>query len=69
MWLIAVAVVLLGAALWGPIVSNVERPKYQVVESSGNIEIRDYAPVIVAEAGGPRRNLAGGGSFCGAHLL
>ena len=44
-WLIAVvAVVLLGAALWGPIVSNVEQPKYQVVESSGNIEIRDYAP-------------------------
>ena len=31
-WLIAVvAVVLLGAALWGPIVSNVEQPKYQVV--------------------------------------
>ena len=50
-WLIAVvAVVLLGAALWGPIVSNVQQPKYQVVESSGNIEIRDYAPQIVAEA-------------------
>jgi hypothetical protein len=50
-WLIAVvAVVLLGAALWGPIVSNVEQPKYQVVESSGNIEIRDYTPMIVAEA-------------------
>ena len=50
-WLIAVvAVVLLGAALWGPIMSNVEQPRYQVVESSGNIEIRDYAPMIVAEA-------------------
>jgi hypothetical protein len=49
-WLIAiVAVVLLSAALWGPIVSNVEQPKYQVVESSGNIEIRDYTPMIVAE--------------------
>jgi hypothetical protein len=58
-WLIAVvAVVLLGAALWGPIVSNVEQPKYQVVESSGNIEIRDYAPQIVAEAevAGDRRD-------------
>jgi hypothetical protein len=63
-WLIAfVAVVLLGAALWGPIVSNVEQPKYQVVESTGNIEIRDYAPMIVAEAevAGDRRNAIGKG--------
>jgi hypothetical protein len=61
-WLIAVvAVVLLGAALWGPIVSNVQQPKYQVVESSGNIEIRDYAPQIVAEAevAGDRRDWQG----------
>lgn len=50
-WLLGVlAVFLLGAALWGPIVSNVERPKYKVIESSNNIEIRDYAPMIVAEA-------------------
>ena len=50
-WMIAVvAVALLGAALWGPIVSNVEQPKYNVVESSGSIEIRDYTPMIVAEA-------------------
>jgi hypothetical protein len=49
-WLLAVlAVVLIGAALWGPIVSNVEQPKYTIVASSGNIEIRDYAPMIVAE--------------------
>ena len=63
-WLIAVvAVVLLGAALWGPIVSNVEQPKYQVVESSGNIEIRDYASMIVAEAevAGDRRDAIGKG--------
>jgi hypothetical protein len=43
-------VVLLGAALWGPTVSNVEQPKYQITESSGSIEIRDYPPMIVAEA-------------------
>jgi effector-binding domain-containing protein len=51
MWgLIAIlAVALLGAALWGPIVSNVEHPKYTLVERSGNIEVRDYAPMIVAE--------------------
>ena len=41
-WIIGIVVVtLLSAALWGPIVSNVEQPKYQVVKSSGNIEIRD----------------------------
>ena len=63
-WLIAFgAVVLLGAALWGPIASNVEQPKYQVIESSGNIEIRDYAPMIVAEAevAGDRRDAIGKG--------
>ena len=50
-WLIAgLGAIALAAALWGPIVSNVEQPKYQVVERSGAIEIRDYAPVIVAEA-------------------
>lgn len=50
-WIIGiVTVLLLGAALWGPIVSNVEHPKYQLVERSGNIELRDYAPMIVAEA-------------------
>jgi hypothetical protein len=53
-WIIGIAgVVLLAAALWGPIVSNVEQPKYQVVERSGNIEIRDYAPMIVAEVDMP----------------
>jgi SOUL heme-binding protein len=50
-WIVGiVALLLLGAALWGPIVSNVEQPKYKVAERSGNIEIRDYAPLIVAEA-------------------
>jgi hypothetical protein len=51
-WVIAgvgVAAALLVAVLWGPIVSKVEQPKYQVVEKHDNIEIRDYGPVIVAE--------------------
>jgi SOUL heme-binding protein len=43
-------VLLLGAALWGPIVRNVEHPKYELVGRSGNIELRDYALMIVAEA-------------------
>ena len=63
-WIIAIAgVALNAAALWGPIVSNVEQPKYQVVDSSGNIEIRDYAPMIVAEVvmPGERRDAIGKG--------
>jgi hypothetical protein len=63
-WIIAIAgVALIAAALWGPIVSNVEQQKYQVVESSGNIEIRDYAPMIVAEVvmPGERRDAIGKG--------
>ena len=63
-WLIAaLVVVLIGVTLWGPIVSNVEQPKYKTVESSGNIEIRDYAPMIVAEAevSGGRRDAIGKG--------
>jgi SOUL heme-binding protein len=40
----------LAAVAWGPFVSDVEQPKYTVVERDGNIEIRDYAPMIVAEA-------------------
>lgn len=50
-WVIAgVVVVVLGATLWGPIVSNVEQPKYKVVETDANIEVRDYPAMIVAEA-------------------
>lgn len=50
MWWTIAVVAILGVALWGPIVSNVEQAKYRVVEKRGNIEIRDYAPMIVAEA-------------------
>jgi DNA gyrase inhibitor GyrI len=50
-WLFsAVGVVVLGAALWGPIVSNVEQPKYKVISTEQNVQIRDYPPMIVAEA-------------------
>jgi hypothetical protein len=50
LWWGAVAGVLaLGVALWGPIVSNVDQPKYTVVASDKNIEVRDYPPMIVAE--------------------
>ncbi len=50
MWWIAAAVVAIGVTAWGLVVSNVEQAKYEVVESQGDIQIRDYAPMIVAEA-------------------
>lgn len=42
-------VLVLTAALSGNIMSNVEQAKYDVVEEQDNIEIRDYAPMIIAE--------------------
>ena len=63
-WIVGVvAVLLLGAALWGPIASNVEQPKYTLIERSGAVEIRDYAPMIVAETTvtGARREAIGKG--------
>ena len=43
------AVAALGAVLWGPIASQVERARYKTVERKRNFEIRDYTPMIVAE--------------------
>jgi DNA gyrase inhibitor GyrI len=48
LWIVAV-LILISAALWGPIMSNVEQAKYTVIEKHGDIEIREYAPMIVAE--------------------
>lgn len=49
LWAIA-GVVVVGAAMVGPFMSNVEQAKYDVVRSQDGIEIRDYAAHIVAEA-------------------
>jgi hypothetical protein len=49
-WIAFAGIVVLAAALWGSIVSNVEQPKYKVLESNQGIEIRDYPAMIVAEA-------------------
>lgn len=43
-----VAVFLLGLIFAGPIMSNVEQPAYDVVQSDGAIEIRQYAARLVA---------------------
>jgi len=50
MWWIVAGVPAIGVAAWGPIVSNVEQAKYAIIESYGDIEIRDYPPMNVAEA-------------------
>lgn len=41
--------ILILAALAGNIMSNVEQPEYKLIQSKGNIEIRDYPPMILAE--------------------
>lgn len=64
MWWLAVAcVVVIGGALWGPIVSNVEKPKYTVVDTDHSFEIRDYPAMIVAEVevSGARKQAIGKG--------
>jgi SOUL heme-binding protein len=74
-WIAAVVVIALGAASWGPIVSNVEQPKYAVVEredNDRNVEIRDYAPMIVAETavvGKQRAAISGGFRIIAAYIF
>lgn len=51
MWLIVAGVLVVGAALSGTIVSNVEQPDYKVLSSDKNIELREYPQMIVAETG------------------
>ena len=56
-------IIILGCVLVGPIMSNVEKPKYQVVSSQANIEIRKYNPMIIAlvEVQGERKEAIRGG--------
>ena len=56
--LAVLAIILLAAAFVGPIMSNVERPTYQLTASTGAIEIRDYDPRLVATVAvsGPRKD-------------
>ena len=39
-----------GSITWSAMASNVETPSYTVSSKSGNLEIREYGPTIVAEA-------------------
>jgi SOUL heme-binding protein len=49
MWWSLVIVLIIAAVSWGPIVSQVEQAKYKVIKTEGNIQVREYAPMIVAE--------------------
>jgi len=44
-----VVVLVFGAAMIGPIMSNVEVPAYKILKKEQNIEIRRYPPLIIAE--------------------
>lgn len=48
-----VVIVIAGAGLSGTIMSRVEQPVYKVVRTWGDIELRDYPPLIVAEVEAP----------------
>ena len=54
----------LGAAMIGPIMSNVEVPAYKIVKKEQNIEfVRQYPPLIIAEVktAGSRQDSIGNG--------
>ena len=44
-----IALILIVGVLAGPVMSNVEKPKYKVIQSEQNIEISQYEPMIIAE--------------------
>jgi len=57
------SVVLIGGAMAGPIMSDLERPKYNVISLAENIEIRLYNPKLIAEVEvrGKRKDAIGDG--------
>ena len=44
-----IALILIVGVLAGPVMSDVEKPDYKVIQSEQNIEIRKYEPMIIAE--------------------
>ena len=61
--LLTVVVLAFGAAMIGPIMSNVEVPAYKIVKKEQNIEIRQCPPLIIAEVktAGSRQDSIGDG--------
>ena len=58
-----IGIVLIGVVAVGPVMSDVETPDYEVVKSEGDIQIRQYAPMIIAEVQmtGKREDAIGNG--------
>ena len=58
-----IGVILIGAVAVGPIMSDVETPDYEVTKVEGDIEIRQYDPMIIAEVqmSGKREEAIGDG--------
>ena len=58
-----IALILIVGVLAGPVMSNVEKPDYKVIQSEQNIEIRQYDPMIIAEVevDGKREDAIGDG--------
>lgn len=46
---VIIGIALVGGMFVVPVASDLETPKYEVVESQGDIEIRQYEPMIIAE--------------------
>ena len=44
-----ITLLLIVGVLAGPVMSNVEKPDYKVIQTERNIEIRQYEPMIIAE--------------------
>ena len=58
-----IALILIVGVLAGPVMSDVEKPGYKVIQSEQNIEIRQYEPMIIAEVevDGKREDAIGDG--------
>ena len=58
-----IGIVLIGIVAVGYIMSDVETPRYKVITAENNIEVRKYAPMIVAEVqmNGGRKDAIGDG--------
>ena len=58
-----ITLILIVGVLAGPVMSNVEKPDYKVIQSEQNIEIRQYEPMIIAEVevDGKREDAIGDG--------
>ena len=47
--ILIIVIILIGAISIGPIMSNVETPGYEVMQSQDKIEIRQFKPMVIAE--------------------